>query len=593
MGTVLDEVDKDGDPPVVAPSRRSWRRQTARLTRAGGLRDESDLVAAGLVDDLDLLAPFNPAILAIRWGTTAVSVALSVPFFIDADWMVVAWCGVIMALTIVRTLRPLEYNGDTRSLIAVLVEVALPVLAVASTGYWDSPFVFSLVTAIIVAGFARGFSFGLRVAVASALAVAIPDLASDDVSAEAIRVSAQWIVVMLMVALVAGYARRISGEADRQHSVALDRLGRLADANALLFSLHRVTQTLPASFDLDEVLDTTVTRLRGLFDYDAAVILLLDDTDSSIWVVARRDGTRLPERISTAQLPPPLREVVTTQALAAEGNLLRQGGPGLVPSTSSGLYTPLRARGSLIGLLSIEHADAHHFGARDVELLNGFVEPAALAIDNARWFSRLRTVGADEERTRIARDLHDRIGQSLAYLAFELDRIVTADTKGVDVGPSLEQLRGDVRGVIGEVRDTLYDLRTDVSESHDMADTIEDYGRRVAERSNLEIRLFADRGRRLPILQEREMWRIAQEALTNVERHAHATKVRVVWRCNGTSAALEVLDDGVGFPEGRSGRLDSYGIVGMRERASSIGATLELVSAQGKGTRVRCLLQGG
>ncbi|MCB1003403.1 MAG: GAF domain-containing sensor histidine kinase [Acidimicrobiales bacterium] len=593
MSTVLEEVETgDERSAAVAPERRSWLARTTRLRRAGGLSDEDDLVAAGLVDDVDLLAPFNPAILAIRWGTTAVSVALSVPFFIDADWTVVAWCGVIMALTIVRTARPLEYNGDTRSLVAVLGEVAIPVLAVASTGYWDSPFVFSLVTATIVAGFSRGFGFGLRVAGASALAVAIPDLASDG-SSEAIRTSAQWVVVMLMVALVAGYARRISGEADRQHSVALDRLGRLADANALLFSLHRVTQTLPASFDLDEVLDTTVTRLRGLFDYDAAVILLLDDTDSSMWLVARRDGTRLPERIPTAQLPPPLLEVVTTQSMVAQGNLLREGGPGLVPSTSSGLYTPLRARGAMVGLLSIEHGDAHHFSARDVELLNGFVEPAALAIDNARWFSRLRTVGADEERTRIARDLHDRIGQSLAYLAFELDRIVTADTKGDAVGPSLEQLRGDVRGVIREVRDTLYDLRTDVSESQDMADTIEAYAKRVAERSSLEVRLFADRGARLPILQEREMWRIAQEALTNVERHARASKVRVVWRCNGTSAALEVLDDGIGFPEGRAGRLDSYGIVGMRERASSIGARLELVSAQGKGTRVRCLLQGG
>lgn len=595
MSTVIDDVEAGDDPGTDTPrSRFSWRRQTARLTRAGGLSDEDDeLVAAGLADDVDRLAPFGPAILAIRWGTTAVSVALSVPFFIEADWTVVAWCGVIVAMTLVRTANPLQYNGDTRSLIHVLVEVAIPVLAVASTGYWTSPFVFSLVTAIIVAGFARGFAFALRVAGASALAVALPDLSRTDFQAEDLRTSAQWIVVMLMVALVAGYARRISGEADRQHSVALDRLGRLADANALLFSLHRVTQTLPASFDLDEVLDTTITRLRGLFDYDAAVILLLDDTDSSMWTVARRDGTRLPDRIPSSQLPPPLVQTATTQSLVAQGNLLRDGGPGLVPSTSSGLYMPLRARGSLIGLLSIEHGDAHHFGARDVELLNGFVEPAALAIDNARWFSRLRTVGADEERTRIARDLHDRIGQSLAYLAFELDRIVSADTKGDDVGPSLEQLRGDVRGVIREVRDTLYDLRTDVSEKQDMADTIEAYATRVAERSNLEVRLFADRGLRLPILQEREMWRIAQEALTNVERHAHASKVRIVWRCNGNSAALEVLDDGVGFPEGRSGRLDSYGIVGMRERASSIGATLELVSAQDKGTRVRCLLQGG
>ena len=74
------------------------------------------------------------------------------------------------------------------------------------------------------------------------------------------------------------------------------------------------------------------------------------------------------------------------------------------------------------------------------------------------------------------------------------------------------------------------------------------------------------------------MWRIAQEALTNVERHAEATRARVLWRCNGASAALEITDNGQGFPIGKAGRLDSYGILGMRERASSIGATLELSS---------------
>jgi signal transduction histidine kinase len=86
------------------------------------------------------------------------------------------------------------------------------------------------------------------------------------------------------------------------------------------------------------------------------------------------------------------------------------------------------------------------------------------------------------------------------------------------------------------------------------------------------------------------MWRIAQEALTNVERHAAATHVRVLWRCNGEAAALEVTDNGQGFPIGTAGRLDSYGILGMRERASSIGATLDLTSQMGKGTRVRCSL---
>ena len=86
------------------------------------------------------------------------------------------------------------------------------------------------------------------------------------------------------------------------------------------------------------------------------------------------------------------------------------------------------------------------------------------------------------------------------------------------------------------------------------------------------------------------MWRIAQEAITNIERHAGASEVRVIWRCNGDSAALDITDNGQGFPIGTAGRLDSYGIVGMRERASSIGATLDITSQPGKGTRVRASL---
>jgi signal transduction histidine kinase len=150
-----------------------------------------------------------------------------------------------------------------------------------------------------------------------------------------------------------------------------------------------------------------------------------------------------------------------------------------------------------------------------------------------------------------------------------------------------------VRGVIGEVRDTLYDLRTDVSDEQALAPVLESFASRVAERSGLAIEVHCDRDVRLPLLQEREMWRIAQEALVNVERHAEASKARVVWRCNGRSAALEVLDNGKGFPSGTAGRFDSYGILGMRERASSIGATVEVASASGRGTRVRCLLQQG
>lgn len=517
------------------------------------------------------------------------SIATASPDIRAGDGRLLACSTALLAYTLYRTIRPLRYGDETSGLLRVLGEVAVTVLALTATGYWDSPLAFSLLTAVAVAGFARGFGFGVRIASASILAVSIPWAFEQVYVEENLRTSVQWSVEVLLVALVAGYARRISGEADQRQILALDRLGRLSDANALLVQLHQVTQTLPASLDLDEVLDTTMSQLRELFNFDSVAILLFDDTDLR-WHTLRREGGRPPTTISQDDLPRPLDRAIRLRSLVSEQNLLAGGGPGLNPSSSSGLYAVLPARGSIIGLVSIEHADAHHFSSRDVELLTGFVEPAALAIDNARWFGRLRTVGADEERTRIARDLHDRIGQSLAYLAFELDRIVKKGAGGADTTTAVDNLRTDVRGVIREVRDTLYDLRTDVTESQSLSSTLEAFLERVRDRSGLVAHLRAQETGRLPILQERELWRIAQEAVTNVERHARATQVTISWRCDGTEGRLEVADDGIGFPVGKAGRLDSYGLLGMRERAASIGATLVVDSEPGRGSRVRCTL---
>jgi signal transduction histidine kinase len=574
-----------GSPPV--PAGRSLGERLADLadTSDGSFAEDG----LGAHDPLDRVATFAPAILALRWGTTVASLALANHDLTNGQFTLTAWAIIIVAYAVFRTIRPLRYLGDVRSLLLVLGEVAMHVTALCMTGYWESPYILTVLTAISVAGFARGFGFSLRIGLVCSLAVSIPFL-SAGVTDERLTLSAQWSLVLLLVALVAGYARRISGEADRQHHLALDRLGRLADANALLFSLHRVTQTLPASLDLNEVLDTTMGRLRGLFDFDSAAILAVDDTDGDWQVLRREGGTRISAKITEVDLPRPVRQAVAEGGVVNVADLAEAGVVGLNPKARSGLYAVLAARGSTIGLIALEDVGTNHFKSRDAEMLRGFVEPVALALDNARWFARLRTVGADEERTRIARDLHDRIGQSLAYLAFELDRIVANEHDGEAVGTSLERLRDDVRGVIREVRDTLYDLRTDVSDTQDMAATLEAFGSRIRERSSMQIELYCDRGERLPILQEREMWRIAQEALTNVERHSGASRVRILWRCNGESAALEVTDDGQGFPIGRAGRLDSYGILGMRERASSIGATLDLTSEPGKGTRVRCSL---
>ena len=535
----------------------------------------------------DRVANFSSLITAMRLATVAISLLLAASTN-QLSTTTRVWTAVIVAYAVFRAFRPVAYSDDLRSLLRVMGEVGLHVVAVIYTGGWDSPLVFVLLTPIALAGLARGFGFALRIAIAAVIAVSWPFIIDSPDRREALVSSASWGSIVLIVAVISGYARRISGEAVRERELALDRLSRLSDANTLLFSLHRVTQTLPASLDLDDVLDSTLQRMKSLVSYDSVAVLLFDETDGR-WAVARHHGLRVPKRLGATELSPGLRQALTESRPVYIPNVPSVGG-GLNDRAGSGIYTVMPARGSVIGMIAIEHTDVDHFSARDVELIEGFVAPASLAVDNARWFSRLRTVGADEERTRIARDLHDRIGQSLAYLAFQLDHIVERDAIGDPVTNEIGELREDVRGVIREVRDTLYDLRTDVSESVGLGDVLEQFVDRVTERSGLQIQVDADRHARLPLLQEREMWRVAQEALANVERHAQATAVRIVWRCDGQRALIEVTDNGIGFEAGQAGRLDSYGMLGMRERAASIGASLEILSAPARGTRVRCVL---
>jgi signal transduction histidine kinase len=537
----------------------------------------------------DQIAAFTPLITAARLATTIISVLL-VSTSADAQTRSLQlWTALLVANAVFRSFRPLRYADDVRSLAVVLAEVTVTVMAVVATGGWRSPLILMLLTAVMIAGLARGFGFSIRVAVATILAVTLPSIARAADPRDVVLEALSWGAIVVLVAITAGYARRISGEADRDRELALGRLHRLSDANELLYSLHQVTQTLPASLDLGEVLDSTLARLKSLVACDSIAVLLFDDTDAH-WDVARHHGLHLASRLGPTELPDGLRRAIALNGTSSSEDLSREPGGGLSGRAGSGVYSVLSARGSIIGLLAVEHSTPGQFTDRDVEVVSGFVEPAALAIDNARWFTRLRTVGADEERTRIARDLHDRIGQSIAYLAFELDRLVERDESGESISRELGQLREDVRGVIREVRDTLYDLRTDVSDVSGVADVLEEYAARVGERSGIQVHVDADRSHRLPILQERELWRVAQEALANVERHAHATAVRILWRCDGERAVIDVTDNGIGFAQDRAGRLDSYGVLGMRERAASIGASLEIHSAPGRGTRVRCIL---
>jgi signal transduction histidine kinase len=245
-------------------------------------------------------------------------------------------------------------------------------------------------------------------------------------------------------------------------------------------------------------------------------------------------------------------------------------------------------------------SNSQPFSEADAELVASVARHAGLAIDNARWFHRLRTLGAEEERGRIAREMHDRLGQSLAFVALSLDRLAI-ESKGLaqpeagsegaqEMAAELEGLAGEVRRATREVRSKLSDLRAELGEEGQLSDLLAGLLARVEERSGIATELDADGGSSLPPVTEREVARIAQEAINNAERHSGARHIYVRWHCDKVGAELEVADDGRGLAANAPLRSDAFGILGMRERADAIGAKFGIVSPPGQGTKVRLYL---
>jgi signal transduction histidine kinase len=351
-------------------------------------------------------------------------------------------------------------------------------------------------------------------------------------------------------------------------------------ANDLLHALHDVVQTLPASLDLSEVVLSARDTFRQLLEPSAIVVLVSEDS-SRRWRVELADGVRLPLTYTPETLPK-----VMVRALDAPGVVLISDLPSgetaaCAAGTRSVLAAALRAQERVVGLVAVEHPEAGRFSDQDANLFAGLASSLALAVDNARWFGRLRTLGAEAERARIARDLHDRIAQSLAYIGFELERL-TAQRDD----PELRDLYEVVRRVVGELRETLYQLRATVSVEQSLAELAPEYIERWSRRTGVPVDFRSvTQGRHLPIQVEQELWRILQESLTNVERHADASRVGITWEIDDGRARLEVRDDGRGM-EDLDPAQERYGLVGIRERADAVGGLVTLTTAPGDGTTV-------
>jgi signal transduction histidine kinase len=362
--------------------------------------------------------------------------------------------------------------------------------------------------------------------------------------------------------------------------------------------LHETVRSVVDEADITRLLTQVCERLRGLINARVALAVLPADGGDVLRVVAAdgedaelaaglighefgKDASkvgRVLERQRSARIDSILDDPDVDQT---ETRLL---------GARTGLYVPLVARGHGLGVIAIHDKLTANgrFTDGDLRLAEIFAGRAAVALALSERVARdtvRRVVAAqEEERRRLALELHDETGQALTSILLGLKAIGGAETK-----EDAQRAEADVRGLVvqalQDVRALAVELRPSALDDFGLGPAVERLAQTFGERSGISTTVETHLDDRLPPELETTLYRVVQEALSNVVKHAGAERVSIVLAQRGSGVAATIDDDGQGFDESLI-RPDALGLTGMRERLALVGGTLEIESAPGSGTTV-------
>jgi signal transduction histidine kinase len=381
--------------------------------------------------------------------------------------------------------------------------------------------------------------------------------------------TAQWLVLSLVAGLLAAWARRLSNEENAASGQA-----SYESAYRLLSQLRAVSRQLAGGLDAYSLGQATLENVRSA----------VPNSCSALFV--RSEGGRLVPLAfgSTTQVDwqPSIDDDSTWAEAWTSGRPTRQSGMFSSSQEGYSAVIPLRVGVRVIGVMGLERPEAP-FAPSELREAEDVVAEASLRIETALLFAEVRQIATAEERRRLAREIHDGIAQELASLGYVMDDM--AYRAGTDEQrQALQSLRADLTRIISELRLSIFDLRSEVHVSTGLGAALSDYVRTVGASSDLTVHLVLDESpHRLRTEAEAELLRIAQEAITNVRKHARAENLWVTCRIRPPNAMLRIEDDGLGL---RRARADSYGMEIMRERARRLGADLVVTDRDGGGTVV-------
>ena len=348
--------------------------------------------------------------------------------------------------------------------------------------------------------------------------------------------------------------------------------------------LASIAEALNSAPTVQHALESTLEVIARELDLDTGWVWLVDPETGHIYSAAARN------------LPPYLQEPVRMTGATCwcieqfrEGALdasnvdvmgcsrlrpaVRESRDDLTRGIAHHASVALYFQDKPLGIMNVTAPEMRRLSARELRLLSMIGFQLGIAVERARLADESATHARADERTRLAREIHDTIAQSLTAIALE-----------IEAGRSEKALR-ITRTTLDEARRSVMNLRAEPLAGKPLAQALALLVREFTSQSGIRVSLDTTHTCALPLAAEAELYRIAEQALANVRQHARAKTVRLTLRCTRTAATMTIEDDGIGFSPHRVPE-DRHGLRGMRERARLAGGTLRVASRAGEGARV-------
>jgi signal transduction histidine kinase len=413
------------------------------------------------------------------------------------------------------------------------------------------------------------------------------------------------IALLLVGAVYAGYRVRVRSLESRSRELEKQIERRTQEINRQRLqteALYRADEDLYRHLDLDEVLSTLINTAVQLLDADKGALLCWDEA-----------GEHLVIRAACQFHPDTVRKTSIPRGQGVAGWVAENGQTVVIEDTQADprvtqeiieaeqiralIQVPIQVGDEIFGVFSVDFLHRHSFNEDEKRLLASLAQRAAIAIQNVQLYEQAQELAANQERNRLARELHDAVTQTLFSASLIAEALPTLWERDQERGRErLVKLRQMSRGALAEMRSLLLELRPAALYETDLGTLLRQLGEAVTGREgvpvSLDVKGEVGEDCKLPDEVHIALYRIAQEALNNVVKHAQPNQVQIELRylCQEggqlSGVWLVVRDDGQGFETGQESP-QRLGIRIMRERAQKIGAQFSIESQPGRGTRVR------